>query len=250
MKRIIFILLLVMAAFQGSAYTQNSDSKILKEMVAFDKAYIPALVYTNTNKQDSSEIAMQYVQRAWEKFKADNEKPLGIDSQWNADIKTIKQLLGEADELIVIDSNLSEAHLKLENVRTIFVNMRELNNIEYYPDNLITFHSLMEAMLNVVQDTKPKDLSQERVEEIGLILPQAMSTWHNVEQSKLDKKLFGFSDQKADTMNQLIKQEQQALNNLQNALSSGNKVEIIKNVKAIKPIFVKIYLLFGDFNAK
>lgn len=250
MKRIVFIVLLSITAFQVSARAQNPDSTALREMVAFDKAFIPALVYTNSKVQDSSEIAMKYVLTAWNKFKADNEKPIGIDSQWNTDIKTVSHLLGEADTLIIKDSNLYEAHLKLENVRTIFVNMRELNDIEYYPDNLITFHALMEAMLNIVENTKPADLNQEQVEGISIILPQAMSTWHNVEQSKFDKKLFGFSDQKVDTLNQLINQEQLALSTLQSALDSNNNAEIIKDIKSIKPIFMKVYLLFGDFNMK
>lgn len=250
MKIYKLIVLIAVLAFSVSANAQNPDSTILGEMVAFDKAYIPALVYTNSNKQDSSEIAMKYVQKAWDKFKADNEKPVGIDSQWNADIKTISHLIGEADTLIVKNSSLHEAHLKLENVRTIFVNMRELNDIEYYPDNLITFHALMEAMLNIVQDTKPADLSQEQIEGVSIILPQVMSTWHNVEQSKFDQKLFGFSDQKVSILNQLINQEQLVLSALQSALDSGNNEDIIKDAQAIKPIFMKVYTLFGDFNMK
>lgn len=250
MRKIVPAVMVIIMAFQVSVSAQYLDSTLLKDMVTFDKAYIPALVYTNAAKQDSSQIAMSHLLPAWDKFKADNENPFKDDKQWDGDMEMINHLIDEADTLVVKDSSLNEAHLKLELVRDIFLSMRERHSIEYYPDNLITFHALMEGIVTTVQDTKPADLSQEKIERISILLPQATSTWQNVEQSKFDRALFGFSDQKAQTLNKLVKQEQASLDALKNALDSGDKSAVIKAAKAIKPAFVKIYMLFGDFNMK
>ena len=48
-------------------------------------------------------------------------------------------------------------------------------------------------------------------------------------------------------MRDYVSQEREFLNKLSKALEDKNKEEIIRASKGIKPVFVKLYTMFGDF---
>lgn len=65
--------------------------------------------------------------------------------------------------------------------------------------------------------------------------------------AQFDAPMFDLDNQKVEKLHRQMAAESAAMDNLAAAGGKGDKTEIMQAAMAIKPPFVKLYLLFGDF---
>ncbi len=248
MRKVILIAALI--SFVAINLTaQNKKSTLLMDMSQFDKAYIPALFYTNQNNAEYSARSIDGLLRVWNGFMSRHKNPELPDSLWGRDIGQIDKLIGNAAEIVYKQQSLDSAHENLERVRYVLLEMRERNDIEYYMDDLTRFHAEMEKIVEIAGDKENNELEQSELSRINSHLDNALEIWKKVMLKIFNQKLFSFSDKQYKRLNELIEFEEKALGELKTALDSDEKDAVIRSkAMAVKPDFVKLFLLFGGFS--
>jgi hypothetical protein len=105
----------------------------------------------------------------------------------------------------------------------------------------------MEEIVLAVQGKKPSELSPDAIAEIRRLTQTAVHQWDEVKSGSFDQDRFGFDEKKAAQRRKLLTAQTLALGELTKALANTDKAQIIATGQAIKPIFAKNFMLFGDF---
>jgi hypothetical protein len=245
MKKLYLIIRLLTLICICLLFSTCTKKDIQKDFASFDRVYIPALSMTNQGEKEQSKTTMLSLKENWKAFKDKYYKYNSKDSQWEKSFNDVDQKIIQADEIVNSDGNLSKAHESLEGIRTIFMELRKKNNMDYYVDYLTEFHEPMEAIVLTVKGKTPDTLTNADIEKLQKLLPDALSIWNRLDSAKFDKSVFGFSDEKSELMRKHIKQEFESLNKLKDSIVSGDKKMIIQSAMGVKPNFVNVFLLFG-----
>jgi hypothetical protein len=222
-----------------------TKANLLKDFASFDRAYIPALFMTNQGEKESSKKTMLSLKENWKILKDKYYKGNLKDSKWKEDFDNVDQMILKADNIVINEGNLSEAHNSLEGIRTVFMELRKRNNMDYYIDYLTEFHEPMEAIILTAKGKNPENLTDADIEKIQKSLDEALSIWIRFEKAKFNKSIFGFNDKKVKTMRNYIKLEYESLNRLRQFIDTKDKKAIIQSAIDIKPNFVNLFTLFG-----
>ncbi|MBD3219173.1 MAG: hypothetical protein GF310_12935, partial [candidate division Zixibacteria bacterium] len=113
MRKVILIAVLI-SLIAINLTAQNKKSTLLMDMAQFDKAYIPALFFTNQNNAEFSAGAIDGLLRVWNGFMSRHKNPESSDSLWGKDIGRIDMLIGNAAEIVYKQESLDSAHENLE----------------------------------------------------------------------------------------------------------------------------------------
>ena len=244
------LLLMVMVglSFVVVPLTGYGQDAMIKDTAVFDKAFIPALFLTGQGKVPESKSAMKVLKESWATFKKKYYSAQPKDNQWKKDMDEVEDLIMSADETVTGGTDLPSAHEDLEGIRTTLMDARQRNKIDYFPDLLTEFHGVMEEIFDTVDKKKPETLTDKDIQILNDLLPDAQETWDAAKKAKFDVALYGFKPEQLQKMKSLHKEEEDALLALKGALEKRNKADVIKHALSLKPKFVAVYLLFGDFD--
>lgn len=221
---------------------------IEEDMVALDRAYIPALAVTSQEKLAESQRAMALLNRQWAEFKQRNPAPRAGDPQWPADLAAIDQFIAETDRIVAGDGKLAQAHEVLEGIRATLMDYRARNKMPYYLDVLTHFHDAMEEIALLAQGRTPATLGDEQVVKLEAALAAADQRWQTVLAARVEP-AFALTAARQQSLDQLLAGQSRALDTLREALAGGDRAAQLKAAQGIKPAFAKIYMSFGDFAA-
>ena len=238
---------MVSLSFVLAPLVSYGQDAMVKDTAVFDNAFVAALFLTGQGKVPESKAAMKYLKESWATFKKKYYSAQPKDLQWKKDMDEVEELILSADETVAEGKELPSAHEDLEAIRTILMDARQRNKIDYFPDLLTEYHGVMEEIFDTVDKKKPETLSDKDIQILKDLLPDAQEAWDAAKQAKFDAALYGFKPEQAQKMKSLHKEEEDALLALKGALEKGNKADIIKHALSLKPKFVQVYLLFGDF---
>lgn len=230
-----------------TAVHAKADNNLVKDMVHFDQVYIPVLAFTSDEKVKASKVAMAKLVPVWKSFYNRYYTHQGDDSQWKNDFDKVGQYVKTSQDIIQRGTDIKEAHEQLEHVRVVFMQLRERNHIDYFVDHLTRFHEPMEKIVLAVKDKTETTLTDKDINTVKSSLPEAKELWHAVVNSRFDASLYEFNKQQTAKLHELVDKEKTTLENLQKAITKGNKNEIIKTGLAIKPNFANFFKAFGHF---
>lgn len=231
----------------STALPLSAASRLEKDMVTFDKAYITALALTSQTNKTAAEKAMKLTVAEWAVFKKNHVKTFNKNKSDKADLAKIDQLISNAERIVQANEKTDEAHEVLEGVRNTFLKIRERNSIVYYIDYTTKFHEPMEAVVLTVKGKTAETLTEEMLLKIKDNFKVAEQDWENLQKASFDPVLFSFTAEKETQRLGYIKAETEAMNKLKKALEGDDKETIIKASMGIKSNFVKLFLMFGDF---
>lgn len=247
MKKSLLLFLVFLLAGCASMPVQQ---KLLVSMARLDRVYIPALVFTNLQRQRESEIAMERLKREWNGF---NRKYFGLeikyglditDKFWKEDFEKIDGLVASA-EALVKEAKLEKAHEELEEIRLLLKGIRRRNGLNYFLDGMTEFHDAMEGIISTLRG-KDK-LTEKDFVKLRDLFKEAQTGWAEVAKAEPDPKVFGFDDEKIEAVNKRVRYEENMLANFAAALSSKDEDKIFQAAQDLKPNFVVLYKAFGDF---
>jgi hypothetical protein len=233
---LIGLLWLPLAAFAG----------LKEDMIALDRAYIPALAVTSQGTLEESQRAMALLNKQWAEFKQKHTGSLPKDKQWKSDLAKIDGMVAEANKIVASGKDLAKAHEALEGLRFTMADARKRAKMSYFLDGLTHFHEPMEAIVLTAKDKTPANFDDAEMKLIKDALAEAEKVWGVVRKTKIDAE-YGFSDAQRETLAKLIANESQALETLKKALAANDKAAVIKAAGAIKPPFAKTFMSFGNF---
>jgi hypothetical protein len=246
MKSLSFSALVSIVAL-GLLPAAASAAGLKEDMIALDRAYIPALAITNRNPQpDDAKRAMEPLNRQWAGFK---QKHLAAgDRQWQADMEKIDGLIVAANRIVDSGKDFARAHEELEGVRLTFLEMRQRTRMPYYLDDLTRFHDPMEEIYLAAKGKTADTLTDADIAKIKSTFPGTEKLWATVRSAKVDP-AFRLTPEKRDEVDRLLANESRALDALKQALASGDRAAIAKSAQGIRGPFAALYVAFGDFAA-
>ncbi|MCH8839013.1 MAG: hypothetical protein IIA60_14670 [Candidatus Marinimicrobia bacterium] len=237
---------LTMALLVGCMSPERAERNLVKAMLALDRTFIPAWTLTEPNSEGDSAPAVQKLLSEWAYFKARFYYYERQDTSWQAALDRVEIGLLQAEEFDTSGNQLA-AHASLDEVRSIFVALRDSNGIEYFLDGLIAFQGPLEAIVNLVRGRTAGNLANRQVNAIRGLFPEVRARWNGVHDWPFDPSLHNFDEQQVARLNEQIALENNALDILEQALGSGSRNSIIVAAQGIEPEFDRLYRLFGDF---
>lgn len=237
---------LTIALLMGCMSPERAERNLVKAMLALDRTFIPAWTLTGPDSEGDSAPAVQKLLSEWAYFKARFYYYERQDTSWQAALDRVEIGLLQAEEFDTGD-NRASTHAALEEVRAIFVALRDSNGIEYFLDGLIAFQGPLEAIVNLVRGRTAGNLANRQVNAIRGLFPEVRARWNGVRDWLFDPSLHNFDEQQVARLNEQITLENNALDILEQALGSGSRNSILVAAQGIEPVFDRLYRLFGDF---
>ncbi|MEZ6115917.1 MAG: hypothetical protein R3C28_05005 [Pirellulaceae bacterium] len=227
---------------QGETCPCESDAQ---QFASFDQIYIPALALTNQQKEAAARQAVQRLSEQWDaQYAKTFHSTFENDETWPSDLSRIAQAIAVAKHLVESGSYAS-AHETLEPIRDILMEARSRNQVPYALDSLSRFHAVMEEIVKPAM--KPESISDEYFSKLPELGKQADALWTVVEQTEFPVDWFQMAPETARSLQEIQKMERNAIQNLNKILPNGDKQDILKAAKSLKPPFAKMYMLFGSF---
>jgi hypothetical protein len=244
-KQITILAFLILASLVG--FMGFDKATLFNDFVSFDQAFIPPLAITNQEKVKPSKKAMKILKAEWATFSAKYKNANAGDPQWAKDFDDTDTLIKKAGQTVKSGKNLMAAHETLEEIRLIFMKLRQRNQMAYMPDLLTEFHPHMEALYHAAIDHSAGELDADTIHDMQATLAEALTIWKQVKETLFAPADYGIGSQKAKKMKKLQAMETKALGQLKIALEGNDKPAMIKAAKGIKPSYAKLYKSFGNF---
>jgi len=243
MKRILACLLLACAA--GAAVAQ-APAALRADMIALDRAYIPALVVTNRPDAQVAARAMDALNAQWRTFKGRYAGAATGDPRWAETIKDVDDYVGRADRIVAEGKDLPAAHDQLEGVRATLLESRTRMKMPYYLDGLTRYHDSMESIYLAGKGRDAATMTDELVASIRKELPAAEQSWQAARAQPIEPE-FGLTPAKQADVEAHYGKVDRSLADLRAALASGDKGAIAKAAQGVRPPFSALFASFGDF---
>jgi tetratricopeptide (TPR) repeat protein len=224
------------------------DEMLVQNMADMEKAYIPPLFYTSAQSLSLSDKSMGIFTAAWREFRTAYYDYRPDETNWSAHFDRIEEAVRKAESIVATGQNLVSAHDALEEVRVAMLQLRTHNGFsKFTTDKLTAFHHPMESIVLSVKGKQPEQIDETMLAGLRELLDEALFTWDKVEKCPLDAELWGLTEAQAGNYYQYLFAEKNALLNFEAALNVEDKAAIIRTGVALKPNFVNLYTLFGDF---
>lgn len=224
--------------------------KILEAMAVFDRAYIPALVFSDLGKQRETELSLEHLRRSWNDFHLNfyNTKiKYGVnivDKFWQEDFSRVDALITSA-EVLISQHKLIGVNEQLEPIRIIFMDLRKRNGLLYFLDGLTTFDGLIDEISNrLVGKVRLQD---KEIRELQALADTASQVLQGLSDFELKPKLFGFNSDKLAAINARLLEQQRLVQKLSQVIQARDLDAVFQSAQDLKPNFIVLYKAFGGF---
>lgn len=228
-----------------------NDVDMARDMVLFDRMYIPALMLTWQGQRTSASHALAELAVHWRGFRARYDDFNPDDSYQDSDFDFIQLMIAEARDMVDQGEDLTEAARILGGVRSVFLRLRRRNSITYFLDYLTAMYEPVKTIHRAAQDQTPESLTIAHVDEMRVALPEALRMWKKVARTSFNSELFGFDQERETQLYACIALEEKALHQLQEILATiktlANEARIIDTALQVRQGYDRVLRLFGDF---
>ena len=219
-----------------------------EDMIALDRAYVPALSLTNQPKAEPAQRALSRLRSEWNRFRSAHDRaPAGFDqAAWAKHVAEVEAAIRAAEANLAAGKGAA-AHEDLERVRESQFALRRGAGVAYFMDDLTDFHEAMEKIAGPATARTAATLTDADVAAIAAALPQAERAWQTVLANRAQAAKHGLTPDVEQQVQRDIEAESQLLAELKAALASGDRGRIAEKAMATKPAFSRLFQRFGDY---
>ena len=220
-----------------------------EDMVALDRAYVPALALTNQPKAEPAQKALAKLRSAWNRFNGTYATaPSGYEAAtWAKSGAEVEAAITAAEKSMAAGRSAA-AHDDLERVRDSQFALRRASRQPYFMDDLTAYHAAMEAIASPAAAKTAATISDADIAAIVAALPGAKRTWQDVLANRAQAGKHGLSVDTEPLVQRDIDATTQILADLDAALATGDRARIAEKAMASKPAFSRLFQKFGDFD--
>lgn len=237
--------LLLMGLISTAQCQQKNDEAIVVAMARFDKAYIPVLVHTMEGDSYKAKRAALYLAFEWQKTQTRYRAAYPANEEWAAGFDRIDDWISDA--LYEIDNNCAAtAAGLLEHVRYEWVELRRMEDIEYYPDYWYEAQAAQAWLSNVFADEMMCQMEWEAVEEEVLALNVACK---KAIDKRPDAELYQLDASRLEQLTAAQSALRRRLDRFNKVMDEAQQPQMKLACDAIAPALWSGVRLFGDYNA-
>jgi hypothetical protein len=230
----------LVGALRGPARATDLPQASTPILLQFDAVYIPALFLTGSagKSADGPAKAVAATKRLsghWPLLKPAMAAAFPDRRSWSKALQAVQGHLREAEQLVA-KAQWEQAHEALEDVREVLFETRRSLGIDYALDEFTAYHAAMEKLADASNVQRP-------VLEVDFA--QARALWRRIEAMNFDPSTYGLSPARERQLAQALADETAALSALSGALHAGSDADVLRASAALKPPFVRAYVVFG-----
>ncbi len=224
-------------------------SGVHEDMVALDRAYVPALALTGQPKAEPAQAALKRLRAEWNAFHARyGTAPPGYGAAaWTRCSDEIEGAISAAEAALAAGKG-GLAHVELERIREAQLALRRGAKQPYFLDDLTVFHEAMERLAGPASGKTGSTITDAEIAAIAAALPEAERSWQEVVAKRGEASRQGLTPEVGQAVQRDIDAETQILTDLKAALAAGDRALIVEKANASKPTFSRLFQRFGDFS--
>lgn len=241
--RINLILLFLCMTFLGKAETANS--KLVKDMVQFDQAFIPVLYHVKNGKMAEAKKATLQMRFYWMKLK-NRHQFLVNDPAWEDAFCRADDWIDDALQLM----HENEPHLtyiQLNQARYEMTELRRQFKIDYYLDYVFNFQEMVETLSEVLHDEKLYLLEWNQLESM---IGRMNATWLMMRRQQLNPADFKFNAKERQRLTSLQLNIAKELLFFNDLTAEAHQLKMRIAIEALEREANNLLLLFGDFEGQ
>jgi hypothetical protein len=242
---------LATVAFVAGAALAAPDVRtdLHSDMVALDRAYVPALALTNQPKPEPAQKAIARLRAEWNRFKAAHAPaPPAFEAiAWAKRLREVEGAVAAA-EVNVAAGKGPAAHEDLERVREGQFAVRRGAGMAYFLDDLTMYHVAMEKLASPATAKTAATLTDADIAAIRVAPPEAERSWRAVVDIRGQVARHGLAADAEQAVQRDIDAQTQLLAEVGAALSAGDRGRVADKAMATKPAFSRMFQRFGDFS--
>jgi hypothetical protein len=159
------------------------------------------------------------------------------DEDWRRDLATITGYLHVAESLAQA-GGMYAAHDALEPIRSLWLDMRERNEIPWFGDQLTRYHDIMEPLVAWGTGDTGRYVTPDNIDEFEQAYAQLETAWRELTRAPMPR-----GNTRRFMM--LMRQEGKAVADLQQAIHTRNWGVIPEVCEELKAAFVPLFMGFG-----
>jgi hypothetical protein len=217
---------------------------IKKDMVQFDKAYVPVFYYVYKNELGKASQSMFLLDARWQQFQNKYQNQFGEDLDGMERLRYIDGWLSDANDAILRDDQYA-ALVQLDHIKYEMMEIRRSFKIEYFLDYLWDF----EGALSMLSESSCEDNNLVcSADELAFLINETQFLWEmalSAESSPFSKVF----NKKEITLFKKYKKEVSENMKLVEAQKYGSHKKLETAVDKTFDSFLNLLTLFGDFDS-
>ncbi len=252
LNRAFVLVVLVIAlsfALTGCVSTDvSSGVDAVQLMVRFDQAYIPFLAMTSKGEQGASIKAMGILSGEWSVLRPEIQALYPDDNSVGKYLAEVDSTLSQAFSEMGKQVPLIEVHEILEGVKKPLTDLRRDHGIEYYPDLLDEYHTVMEEILTELGGKSADQLNASDLQLLQTYAENGSNKWNIIASAEFNQELYGFSAEKAQSLQSSIVNAQKQESAFLEMVEAGDVSALMQESTRLKGAYTQVYLQFGNFD--
>jgi len=207
---------------------------------AFNDSYKQALYATQQGDEERAGSELGATRMTWQmlltQYYRNPPESYRRDARWQGDLATITGYI-EIAKMELGAKKVPEAHEALEQVRRIWMAVRQRNGVRWFSDELTRFEDVLEPVVLFVTG----GVSDSTIRNLAGKVDGMASAWQQVA-------AFGYrpaSAERQKLLQDMIAAETQAISNLRKAVAGRDYPSLRPLVMEVRKAFAAVYLTFG-----
>ena len=216
---------------------------IEKDMVHFDKAYVPVLYYVYDGDVEKASNSMFLLDARWQQFQNKYKLVFKDDVDDLERLRYVGDWLGDANDAILRDDHYA-ALIQLDHIRYEMMEIRRSYKIEYFLDYMWDFEGALSMLAEASCEDNDLICSAD---ELAFLIEETKYLWEIVDEAR--NMPFSVFEKEELAEYQRIKNEVSKNMKLVEAEKYSSYKNLQPAIDKTSKSFMKLLTLFGDFDS-
>jgi len=222
-----------------------SSGSLKKEMIAFDRVFIPAYFYSYVGQTENARKAMSPLIHQWREMDGKYANLKAGSEDWRESFRLTGGWLEEAIQALD-EEDPSSALCQLDHARYELIDLRWRYKIDYYLD---AYWDLEGIIAVVVETSEDQMLGLMDWKEFMELSRDMRKEWERLKNNPLVPEAHELSEEKALSLVERQVAFEETLLYFEQAVASADLCEVRERGKEVEIAYFNCLLLFGDFGA-
>ncbi len=223
----------------------SCKERLVKDMMQFDQAFIPAFYYVYKNDVDKAQIAMLQLNRQWQTFNTKYTDKVVFSESWQESIRLIDQWL-EGSNCALKDGHLEEALFQLDHARYEMADIRWRANIPYYLDYVWDLEGAIDVAVQTATDPMIDLMDWRDFVEIS---GEVQDAYIQLSLQTIDKQLLHSSTINPPLFKKRQLELKEKIDAFITAVDCADGCLFAEAAQQLEPAYLNFLMLFGDFES-
>ncbi len=231
--------------FIVSLSTCANPTVLVKDMAAFDRAYIPVFYYTYNNQQEEAKKAMLYLNQQWGHFSKKYSKAYASSEDWMESIRRMAVWIDGA-KCALEDGDTQQAFFQLDHARYELMDIRWRGNIDYYLDYVWDLEATISIAKEVANDPMLELMDWN---DFIMISKDVQTAYEEMAEQKMNMGRYNMSNSKQLVLIEKQKELKTSIDAFLDAVNCADGCVFAEKSIEMESAYLNYLHVFGDFES-